>query len=294
MLLKGLLTAEDAKLAVERGAAGVIVSNHGGRYLEYAPSTIEVLPEVVEAVEQSSVQQMIRQNFDERITEASISADEVREFYDAHQTEFSQPELRRASQIVVATRAEAEALLPEARAADARGFRQLVTDHSLDAETRMRGGDLRYFDAEGHTPNAADPDVPMPAVTATFALATVGDVSDIVVLGERFAIVKLMGMRPAEHRDISVADGTIRMRLWRLHRQTALETFVEQLRARIPTEVFYDRSAHIHMDPPERLSDDPPADEESEDPEEGPGLGEALGGVAPAAPPAAGPPAAAP
>ena len=121
-----------------------------------------------------------------------------------------------------------------------------------------------------------------------------GDVSDIVVLGERFAIVKLMGMRPAEHRDISVADGTIRMRLWRLHRQTALETFVEQLRARIPTEVFYDRSAHIHMDPPERLSDDPPADEESEDPEEGPGLGEALGGVAPAAPPAAGPPAAAP
>jgi 4-hydroxymandelate oxidase len=50
VLLKGILTAEDAKLAVERGAAGIIVSNHGGRYLEYAPSTIEVLPEIVEAV----------------------------------------------------------------------------------------------------------------------------------------------------------------------------------------------------------------------------------------------------
>src|SRR5439155_26284831 len=40
-----------AKLAVEHGAAGIVVSNHGGRYLEFAPSTIEVLPEIVEAVQ---------------------------------------------------------------------------------------------------------------------------------------------------------------------------------------------------------------------------------------------------
>jgi hypothetical protein len=235
-------------------------------------------PEVVEAVRQAAVQQMIRENFDERITEASIPIEEVREFYDTHQDEFSQPELRRASQIVVATRAEAEAILEEARAADARGFRQLVTDHSLDAETRMRGGDLRYFTREGQTPNAADPDVPEAAVTAAFALTGLGDVSDIVEEGSRFAIVKLTGIRPAEHRDLGAAEGTIRMRLWRLHRQTALETFVEQLRERIHTEVFYERSAAIHMDPPERLSDDPATEEESEgDEESSSSLGEALG-----------------
>ena len=50
LLLKGILTAEDAKLAVERGLHGIIVSNHGGRYLDYAPSTLEVLPEIVDAV----------------------------------------------------------------------------------------------------------------------------------------------------------------------------------------------------------------------------------------------------
>lgn len=49
VLVKGILTPEDARLAVERGAAGVIVSNHGGRYLEGAPSTIEVLPGIVDA-----------------------------------------------------------------------------------------------------------------------------------------------------------------------------------------------------------------------------------------------------
>jgi isopentenyl diphosphate isomerase/L-lactate dehydrogenase-like FMN-dependent dehydrogenase len=50
VLIKGVLTAEDAALAVKHGADGIVVSNHGGRYLEYAPSTIEVLPEIVEAV----------------------------------------------------------------------------------------------------------------------------------------------------------------------------------------------------------------------------------------------------
>ena len=48
--MKGLLTPEDAKLAVEYGADGIVVSNHGGRYLDGAPSTIEVLPEIVDAV----------------------------------------------------------------------------------------------------------------------------------------------------------------------------------------------------------------------------------------------------
>jgi isopentenyl diphosphate isomerase/L-lactate dehydrogenase-like FMN-dependent dehydrogenase len=47
VLIKGILTAEDGDLAVKHGADGVIVSNHGGRYLEYAPATIEVLPEIV-------------------------------------------------------------------------------------------------------------------------------------------------------------------------------------------------------------------------------------------------------
>ncbi|MBI3262390.1 MAG: alpha-hydroxy-acid oxidizing protein [Acidobacteria bacterium] len=50
ILLKGILTAEDAKLCVERGFDGVIVSNHGGRSMDYGPSTLEVLPEIVDAV----------------------------------------------------------------------------------------------------------------------------------------------------------------------------------------------------------------------------------------------------
>ena len=51
LILKGIATAEDARLAVEHGAEVVYVSNHGGRQLDHAQATIEVLPEVVAAVD---------------------------------------------------------------------------------------------------------------------------------------------------------------------------------------------------------------------------------------------------
>jgi isopentenyl diphosphate isomerase/L-lactate dehydrogenase-like FMN-dependent dehydrogenase len=50
VLVKGVLTAEDATLAVEHGAAGVVVSNHGGRQLDCVLASADALPEVVEAV----------------------------------------------------------------------------------------------------------------------------------------------------------------------------------------------------------------------------------------------------
>ena len=50
LLAKGILTAEDALLCLDHGLDGVYVSNHGGRSLDYGPSTLEVLPEIVDAV----------------------------------------------------------------------------------------------------------------------------------------------------------------------------------------------------------------------------------------------------
>jgi 4-hydroxymandelate oxidase len=51
LVIKGVQTAEDALLAAEHGAAGVVVSNHGGRQLDGVPASLDLLPEVVEAVE---------------------------------------------------------------------------------------------------------------------------------------------------------------------------------------------------------------------------------------------------
>ncbi len=50
VVLKGILTAEDALLAVEHGVDAVVVSNHGGRQLDNAVASLDALPEVVDAV----------------------------------------------------------------------------------------------------------------------------------------------------------------------------------------------------------------------------------------------------
>ncbi len=50
ILIKGVLTGDEARRAVDEGAAGVIVSNHGGRQLDGVPASIKALPEVVAAV----------------------------------------------------------------------------------------------------------------------------------------------------------------------------------------------------------------------------------------------------
>src|SRR5215467_12192471 len=50
LVLKGILDIEDAELAAKSGAQAIVVSNHGGRQLDGAPSSIEVLPEIADAV----------------------------------------------------------------------------------------------------------------------------------------------------------------------------------------------------------------------------------------------------
>jgi 4-hydroxymandelate oxidase len=51
LVLKGIVTAEDTRLAVDAGVDAIVVSNHGGRQLDGAPASLDVLPEVVEAAE---------------------------------------------------------------------------------------------------------------------------------------------------------------------------------------------------------------------------------------------------
>ena len=49
-IVKGIMTVEGAKKALEAGAAGIVVSNHGGRVLDQCPATAEVLKEIADAV----------------------------------------------------------------------------------------------------------------------------------------------------------------------------------------------------------------------------------------------------
>lgn len=51
LVLKGIMTPEDGRLAIEHGADAIVVSNHGGRQLDWAQASLDVLPEILEAVD---------------------------------------------------------------------------------------------------------------------------------------------------------------------------------------------------------------------------------------------------
>jgi peptidyl-prolyl cis-trans isomerase C len=208
--------------------------------------------EVRAATSRRAVQELMRIRFDETITPESVPVADVEAYYAAHPEEFNVGETRRASHILVATRAEADALLSQAREADARAFRTLAQGRSLDAESRARGGDLRYFDERGRGPNDADAAVDAALVRAAFALRTVGDVSDPVEVSGQWSLVKLTGLRPAVHRTLIESQGAIRERLWRERRQAAIEAYVAGLRERGRVVLHAERMEAIEMAPPTR------------------------------------------
>src|SRR5690606_19658654 len=55
VLIKGIMSPHDAHQAIQAGAAGLVVSNHGGRVLDTAPATIEVLPAIINAARNTPV-----------------------------------------------------------------------------------------------------------------------------------------------------------------------------------------------------------------------------------------------
>lgn len=207
-------------------------------------------PAVVRTVKQNSVQQLIRKQFDEKITPQSVSDEAARKYYDEHSAEFRRPEVVRASHILFATEKDAEALLPKARKADMAGFAALARQHSIDTETKDRGGDLRYFTSDGRPPGSQDPPVDPAIVKAAFALKQVGDVVSrpIEVAGGHYSIVKLTGRRDAQIRTFEQAAPGIRLRLWQQERQKAVEDFVDSLRKKYAPKIYPNRMSPIKLD----------------------------------------------
>lgn len=204
---------------------------------------------VVRTAKQNAVQQLVRKEFDEKITPQSITDEAVREYYEAHRDEFRRPETVRASHILVSSEKEAKALLKEAKDADVRAFRELAREHSVDSETKHRGGDLRYFTKEGRPPGSRDAPVAPELVAAAFALDEVGEmVSSPIQVGDNYSILKLTARRASEKKSLDKAEHGIRLRLWRKQRQDAVEDFVASLRKKHEPQIHPDRMRPIQLD----------------------------------------------
>jgi peptidyl-prolyl cis-trans isomerase C len=239
---------------------------------------------VVRSRKQNAVQELIRREFDEKITPQSIPEKKVRGYYESHPEEFSRPEMVRAAHILLPSEEKAEELLDKAQDADKRGFRQLAREHSIDTETKLRGGDLRYFTPEGRPPGSQDPPVDQALVDAAFSLEEVGDVVDepVKVSDDGWSIVRRTGHRQAEKRSFEQAEKGIRMRLWRNKREEAIAQFVDKLRKRFDPKVYERRMKPIELDTsPDSPAKGFPSNSKAKDKTKGQGQGGEGKGKAP-------------
>lgn len=193
--------------------------------------------ETVLAQRQGAVHRLIAQDFDAVVTAESIPENDVRAYYDAHPEEFVRGEGRRASVLLLRDAPAAEGLLARAKAADLRAFRELVRSASVDQTTKLRGGDLSYFDVNGRLFDDEAGSVDAATAKAAFRLREVGDTSDVVQLGPYAGIVRLTGIRPAQNDPYAKVEQRLRMRLWRDRRQAAIDTHLDSLKRQLNVRV---------------------------------------------------------
>jgi parvulin-like peptidyl-prolyl isomerase len=206
---------------------------------------------VQEAVAQNAVQTMMRVEFDEQRGADAVSQADIEAYYKAHIDDYVQPAMQRASHVLVATEAEAKELLAQAKTMDVRAFRQLARDKSIDTETKNQGGDLHYFDAQGNVRGENATLVPQPIAKAAFSLKNVGDTLPRPVKTERgYSLLKLTGARPALSRKLAEVSDTIRAKLWREHKEKAIDAFVTRLREQHKPELHPELIELIKLDAP--------------------------------------------
>jgi len=199
-------------------------------------------PEVLFAQRQSAVYALLQQDFEDPEAERAIRDADIRSYYEAHLSDYTRPEGRRASVLIFkpkpgeSSKPGQTELIARAKAADMRAFRELVREYSVDQTNTQRGGDLTYFTAEGvliDSDGKVDPEIGRTA----FSLKHVGDTSEPFALGDYTAILKLTGIRPAQNAAFATLKDQLRSSLWRERRQVAIDVHLAELKKKTKTIV---------------------------------------------------------
>lgn len=193
-------------------------------------------PEVEEAIKKIIVQRLTREEFDGRVQLKDITDAELRTYFDAHQADYQKPAMVRASVIVFAAGAEAEAQKVSAEAAkkpdDRVAFKQLVEKNSTDVATKAAGGDLRYLSKDDVVSKFGE-------AAASWLFAEGGKVNEvsapmaITMNGQpAVAVFKRTGERKPITRTFEQVKNQIRNVVYREKRTEAFNAFVDGLKTK--------------------------------------------------------------
>jgi hypothetical protein len=190
---------------------------------------------------------------------------EVREYYQAHKSEFVEPLRHRVQVIRLGSSATAEAAQKELLATDAtlssaEKWAQVWKKYSLDRDRSGPGnlgelaGDLGFVSAPGE-PRGDNERVPEAVRAAVFQLKKVGDVAGAPVQsGRDIYLVRLSGISPARDRSMQDADRAIRAELRRQAFIVSEKNLEQELRKKYPVTI-----SALHRPPSSAASGQPPA-----------------------------------
>jgi parvulin-like peptidyl-prolyl isomerase len=209
-------------------------------------------PAVQRFVNQTLVKVFVRKEFEEAVTPDDVPDEEVARYYRENAKDFQRPEMRRARHILVGSEAEAREILELLRSEGGKSFRALAKERSLDSETKVRGGDLLYFTADGSVVGReASGAVDATLAKAAFSMKDNGDVSEPLDLGDgKWSVLELTGIRPERIQTLDQASGLIRRKLWRTEREGALEELIAKVRQEAKAEVHAERIEAIVLEQP--------------------------------------------
>jgi hypothetical protein len=186
-----------------------------------------------------------------------IPEPELRAYYDAHKDEFTDPERRRVSAIVLENAAAAKTVLAKALKATPAEWGTLVDQHSTQRGARATpnapnelAGDLGFVGPPGNQ-KGSSPRVPDAVREAVFKLAAVGDTVPTVIESEKkFYIARISGKTDARARTFEEAQRAVRTAVVQARvdeREKALE---KDLRARFPVKLDQAALEKMPMPPP--------------------------------------------
>lgn len=219
-------------------------------------------PEVIQAMKSAMITKLLKDELERGIKPEQVPDADIKAHYDAHQAEFNKPEEVRVSAIIVKKKGVADEAAKQAKSDEKRSnkaFRDLVSKYSTDEESKLRGGDLRYFHREST-------EVPKAVIEAAFGLGKTGEVAGPIAADGSFYVIKQTGRRKAVVKTYEQVKRQIQNDLYKDRREASQKQFVEQLRASAKVELFEDNLKKVRVDVSSRAAVDPDDDQHAEPP----------------------------
>jgi len=189
-------------------------------------------PDVQRVLKNHLIDVMLKREVDDKLKTETIPDTDVEAYYGKHLDQFRRPEQVRVSQVFTTDQAKADRVAVDAQAARGdKPFRALVEKHSEDEDSKLRAGDLTFFDREATN-------LPRPVVDAAFALKEIGDTSPAIRSDKGFHVLRLTQRRLGFTRPLEEVAADIRRLILADLRSKKVEDLVAEMRKKVPVQVY--------------------------------------------------------